>query len=127
MANVNVSVAGWPAPVGAKNFYIWDHYGPTSYVQYNGSTAAGDVVNASDIGFGGIDDLSPSWAAYSNSGNYIVQCNPAKANDIPAGGAATRFIVQWFTTGSAFGTKSTEASAATNLSAEYVRLRGFVV
>jgi hypothetical protein len=128
MANVNVPVAGWPAPPGAKNYEVWDHYGPTSYVQYAAtSTPAGDIVNAADLGFGGFDEVSSSWSAYSNSGNYIVQVNPCLANDIPAGGAAKRFTVQWFTTAAAFGAKSTEAAAATNLSAEYVRLKAFVV
>jgi hypothetical protein len=127
MANVNVSVAGWPAPPGAKDFYVWDHYGPASYVQYSVTGPAGDIINAADLGYGGIDEVSPSWAAYSNSGNYVVQCNPCLANDIPAGSAAKRFTVQWFTTSAAFGSKSTEATAATNLSAEYVRLRGHVV
>jgi hypothetical protein len=47
---------------------------------------------------------------------------PTKANDIPAAGPATRVTIQWFNTSAAFTTKAAEASAATNLNAEYVRL-----
>ncbi len=128
MANaINQSVFGYPQPFGSKIVHKCDHYGPTSYVQY-ATTPAGDIINASDLSFGGFDDVGVSWAGYSNSGNYIVQVMQSKANDVPAQSAGTRVTIQWFTvTGGAFGAKSTEASAATNLNSEYVRLNFTVV
>jgi hypothetical protein len=125
--NVNVPLPGYPQPFGSKIVEIFDHYGPTSYVQYG--SAVGDIINASDLSVGGFDFIGHAgWNSYSNSGNYIVQVMMAKANDIPAGGPASRVTIQWFTvSGGAFGTKSTEATAATNLSAEYVRLEAIMV
>ena len=127
MANVNLSVLGYPTSVGSKNYMKWDHYGPASYVAYNASTGAGDIVNASDLGFGGFDSVGASWSGYSNSGNYIVTVQQTKANDVPAGSAGSRVTIQWFTTSGAFGAKSTEVTGATGLTAEYVRLDAFVV
>ena len=128
MANaINQPLPGWPAPPGAKPTEKFDHYGPVSYVAYNSSTGAGDIINASDLGFGGFESVGVSWTGYSNSGNYIVQVMPTKANDIPAAGACSRVTIQWFTTSAAFTTKSTEVSAATNLNAEYVRLTADLV
>ena len=126
MANANTNVQGYPASFGSKVAYTWDHSGPASYVQYV-VTPVGDIINASDVGYGGFDEVHASWGGYSNSGNYIVTIQQCLANDVPAGGAAKRFTVQWFTTSAAFGAKSTEATGATNLSAEYVRLNAIVV
>jgi hypothetical protein len=121
MANpINVPLPGWPAPPGAKPKEVFDHYGPVSYVQYG--SAVGDIINASDLGFGGIETGGATWGGYSNSGNYIVTVQQSKANDVAAGIPASRVTVQWFTTSAAFGTKSTEVTAATNLNSEYVRL-----
>ena len=126
MANPNTNVAGYPTSVGSKISFTWDHYGPASYVQYV-VTPVGDIINASDLGFGGFDHVNSCWGGYSNSGNYIITVQQSLANDVPPGGAARRFTVQWFTTSAAFGAKSTEATGTTNLSAEYVRLNAFVV
>ena len=126
----NIPVQGYPMPIGgSKTKMIFDHYGPKSYVQYNASTGAGDVINASDLGFGGIDANHILWTGYSDDGNYLVQLMLTKADDWPtgstssgAGGSAgTRLTAQWFTTSAAFGAKSTEANAATDLSARFVR------
>jgi hypothetical protein len=128
MANaINQPLAGYPAPPGAKPIEKFDHYGPSSYVQYNASTGAGDVLNAADLGFGGFESVGVSWSGYSNSGNYIVQAMQTKANDVPGAGAASRITFQWFTTSAAFGAKSTEATATTNLNAEYVRVTADMV
>jgi hypothetical protein len=128
MANaINQPLPGWPAPQGAKDHEYFDHYGPVSYVAYNASTGAGDIINASDLGYGGFESIGSGWSGYSNSGNYIVQVMQSKANDVPAVGAATRVTIQWFTTSAAFGTKSTEVTAATNLNSEYVRLSADLV
>jgi hypothetical protein len=121
MANaINQPLPGWPAPPGAKPSEKFDHYGPVSYVQYG--SAVGDIINAADLGFGGFETVGVSWTGYSNSGNYIVQVMQSKANDVPAAGPASRVTIQWFTTSAAFGAKSTEVTAATNLNSEYVRL-----
>ena len=121
MANaINQPLPGYPAPAGAKPKEVFDHYGPVSYVQYG--SAVGDIINASDLSFGGFENVGVGWAGYSNSGNYIVQVMQSKANDVAAQQPATRVTIQWFTTTGAFGAKSTEATAATNLNSEYVRL-----
>lgn len=127
MANaINQPLPGWPAPPGGKPSEKFDHYGPVSYVQYG--SAVGDIINASDLGYGGFESVGASWSGYSNSGNYIVQVMPAKANDIPAAGPGTRVTIQWFTVvGAAFTGKSTEVTAATNLNSEYVRLTADMV
>jgi hypothetical protein len=117
----NTVVAGYATYQGNKIRFIFDHYGPASYVQW-ANTPAGDIVNASDFGFGGFDSVFTPFYGYSNSGNYIVIITPCLANDIPAGGPAKRFTARWFTTSAAFGTISTEVTATTNLSAEYVRI-----
>jgi hypothetical protein len=126
---INQPLPGYPQPWGDKIHMVWDHYGPTSYVAYSASTGVGDIINASDLGFGGLEFVNHAiWNSYSNSGNYIVQAMLTKASDAPNGGAATRVTIQWFTVASgAFSAKSTEVTAATNLSAEYVRLEGSFV
>ena len=127
MAQANTPVFGYPQPWGSKIAYLFDHSGPASYVQYNASTGAGDIINASDLGFGGFEFISTSWAGYSNSGNYILVIQQSKANESPKGSADKRFTVQWFTTSAAFGAISTEVSAAVDLSAEYGRLKAICV
>lgn len=122
MANTNNIVYGYPQPIGAKIKIAIDHYGPASYVQYVAATGVGDVINASDLGVGGFENAAPAWAGYSNSGNYIVTCKLNTATQEQPGSAVAKFTVQWYTTSAAFTTISTEANAATNLSAEYVRI-----
>lgn len=128
----NFGVSGYPQSLGAKYMDRKDHNGPASYVQYvPGSTPAGDIVNASDLGLGGFDNYGMDFGGYSLSGTYIVIAKPAKTNAFSqgtatsGGSAATQFVMQWFTcTGGAgsFGPNSgTEVSAAVNLSAEVVR------
>src|SRR5271166_2622852 len=116
MANaINQPLPGYPCTIGSKTLTVFDHYGPSSYVQYNASTGVGDIVNASDLGFGGLDQLDIFFTGYSNSGNYIVWVMMTKANATPAAGAGTRVTLQWLTTSSAFGPISTQASATANL------------
>ena len=43
--NVNVPLPSYPQPFDSKIVEIFDHYGPTSYVQYG--SAVGDIINAS--------------------------------------------------------------------------------
>jgi hypothetical protein len=128
----NYIVNGYPQPLGAKYQMRVDHAGPTSYVQFApGSTPAGDIVNATDVGFGGFDSFGTTYAGYDTTGTYLVLVKPAKnpfyspGTSLAGGGAATQCIVQWFTTTGGAGTftpASTEVSAATNLSTYTVRL-----
>jgi hypothetical protein len=118
----NTIVYGYPQPIGGKIQMKVDHYGPASYVQYVAATGVGDVINASDVGVGGFESAGATWSSYSNSGNYIVNIKLNTATQTQPGSAVAKFTVQWFTTSAAFGTISTEATATTNLSAEYVRL-----
>ena|ERR1700676_2342808 len=127
----NYAVLGYPQPLGAKIQDRKDHSGPASYVQYApGTTPAGDIVNASDIGMGGFDSFGMDYTGYTLSGTYLVIAKPAKVNYFSPGSAnvggstASQFILQWFTTTGGAGTftpASTEVTATTNLSAETVR------
>lgn len=128
----NYPVAGYPQPVGAKYNIRVDHTGPASYVAYApGTTPAGDIINASDLGYGGIDSFGTGYAGYDSTGTYFVIVKPAKTGFFPvgsanyAGGPTTQCIVQWFTTTGGAGTftpASTEVTAGTNLSTYTVRL-----
>jgi hypothetical protein len=66
--------------------------------------------------------VGASWSGYSNSGNYIVNIKLNTAVQTQPGSAVAKCTAQWYTTSSAFGAISTEATASTDLHAEYVRL-----
>jgi hypothetical protein len=55
----NQPLAGYPQPVGAKIEKVFDHTGPSSYTQFATPTTGGDVINASDLGIGGIESMAP--------------------------------------------------------------------
>ena len=117
-----VVVAGYPQPWGTKYRQLIDLYGPSSYSNVASSSGTGQVVNASDVGMGGFDDAGASFSGYSASGNYIVGITIPGANKNALGGPQASVSVQWFTTSTAFGAKSTEVTNATSLAAEVVRL-----
>jgi len=122
MAATNQFVQGYPTQFGNKIAASFDRAGSSSYTQYNASTGAGDIFNASDVGLGGFDKVGATFSGYTLSGTYIVQVKLTKANDCGPGAAAKRVTLQWFTTSAAFGAISTEVSGATDLSAETIRL-----
>jgi hypothetical protein len=133
MANVNTPVFGYPQPWGSKYQMMWDHTGPASYnnIGTTGGANAGDIIRASDLGFGGIDQVSGAFGGftefYTASGNYLVKMFTGNTTTTPTvvypvGSAFSQIVLQWFTTAAPFGAISTEVTNATNLSAETLRL-----
>lgn len=127
----NTPLPGYPQPVGAKWEIVFDHKGPSSYPNIGTNSGAGDVINATDLGFGGFEGVTGAWGAwiegYSNSGNYLVKIFTSSATTTPAlsagaGQAYPKAVLQWFATSAAFGAISTEVANTTDLSAESVRL-----
>jgi len=124
MANpINNIVFGYPQPEGAKIRLLIDHYGPVSYVQYT-TAAAGDVINASDLGVGGFENCGAGFTAYTQDGLFGVQVIFSQASDLQVGSATKRVTLRWLTpTSTAFtALTTTEVSAAVNLNASFVRL-----
>lgn len=132
MANSNTPVAGYPTDIGNKHLEIFDHKGPSSYGNIGTNSGTGDVINASDLGWGGFDRFSVAFGAYSESGNYIIKVFTTSATTVPAvspplGGAFPKVVLQWFTTSAAFGAISTEVTNTTDLSGETIRIEAFGV
>jgi len=129
--NPNTPLLGYPQAVGAKVQDIFDHTGPTSYANIGTSGGAGDVINATDLSYGGFDTVHPVFGGYSNSGNYIIKVVTGHTTTTPTlslGGLASPAVTLiWYTTSAAFGAISTEVTNATNLSAESVRLECWLV
>jgi hypothetical protein len=130
----NTPVQGYPQPMGSKIRMVFDHTGPKSYGNIGTSSGTGDVINATDLGFGGFDgcDTTMGVGNYSASGNYIVIIGVSAASTTqtvaPAPGLATpKLVLRWMTTSAAFGAISTEVTNATDLSAETFRLDATMV
>jgi hypothetical protein len=131
MANVNTPLLGYPVDLGNKHFEVFYHSGPASYknIGTTGAANSGDIIKATDLGWGGFDRVSPGFSAYSFSGNYIVHVVTGNTTTTPTitKGKQTQVVLQWFTTSAAFGAISTEVTNTTNLSAETVLLEAFGV
>jgi hypothetical protein len=123
----NTPVAGYPQPIGDKYLEIFDHAGPSSYTQFSTPTTGGDVVKASDLGFGGIDSLEPDMV--DTTGQFVVYAVPVNGG---GGNAVAKVILVWYSlvTASLGGQSQvigTQVIAATNLSTFKVRLRATLV
>jgi len=113
MANVNNILPGYPVPWGNKWAVVFDHYGPSAYSNIASSSGTGDVINASDLGFGGIDYIAPQ---HTPTGTYTANMYTTNI-----GGAQSKVALKWF---SAF---ATEVTNGTGLSSESVRLLAICV
>lgn len=132
----NTPVQGYPQSIGTKTRMVWDHTGPASYGNIGTSSGTGDVINASDLGFGGFDVVAMAFGgwteAYSQSGNFIVKMFTSSTGttpsvSLPSGNAFPKIVLQWFTVSAAFGAISTEVTNTTSLAAESVRFDAIVV
>lgn len=127
---------GFPTSWGSQRASVFPHTGPASYTQVTvtgGATAAtgGDTVEAVEAGFKYFDELV---GGVSDSGAYFVDAipiNPSSTTSINSsalsGIPATTYRLRWMArvTASLGGQSQvigTEAIAATDLSAEVVRL-----
>ena len=130
MANPsNAPLLGYPTDIANKHFSIFDHTGPKSYANIGTSSGAGDVINASDIGWGGFDKLVTTGGGYTFSGTYFIKVFTGHTTTTPTNTQSIQNVrtLQWFTTSAAFGALSTEVTNATDLSAEVVRLEAIGV
>jgi hypothetical protein len=111
-------VKGYPTVFGNRGACVADHTGPASYVTWTG-TSGGQTLNGAnkpvnEFGLRGLDMVIP--VGISVSGTYYVKAQFLAGN----GGAQTQCTLVWYTVSG-----NAQPSAATNLSAETVRL--FVV
>lgn len=117
MANNIVSIF----PQENKYIITFDHSGPSSYAQ-----STGDVVNATDLGFGGIEYIN---VAGDSSKTYYVwpifnlAIPPSVGYPSPTGGNAVPSVqIHWY----AFSGNA-EVGNGTNLSTFAVRLQAQVI
>jgi hypothetical protein len=109
-------------PVGGRTLVTFDHTGPATY-----ATATGDVINASDLGYGGFEFPDCSIDT-SNQFQGLCQLNLGGS-----GNAVPSFILRWYpTVTQTFGTKAQVAGAealngTTGLNALTVRIQAFMV
>lgn len=113
MANVISNLQGYETIFGNKKAMVLDRACTASY-----NTTTGDVLNASDIGWGGID-----WAnvlgtrVETASGTYYGIARQVGTSTTNPGLTNTSLAIHMYTTSSA-----TEVGSAANLSAETLRL-----
>lgn len=103
-------ILGWEQKFGTKNAFVGELFGPTLYA------AGGQVVNASQIGWGGFDVFTVVGLSYSGTYYCHVQYMPVDAApSVPTPGGNAQVKVLWFV-------KATGVEAgAIDLSAEVVR------
>ena len=133
MANVNTPLPGYPTDIANKHLEVFDHLGPKSYknIGTNGATntSGGDIIKATDLGWGGFDSFVLLFGAYTFSGTYFVKVFTGNTTTTPTitQGKQSQRVLQWFTTSAAFGAISTEVTNTTDLSAEIVRIEAIGV
>jgi hypothetical protein len=127
---------GYPTEVGNKIRMIWDHTGPASYSNIGTSSGTGDVINVSQFAYGGFETVEGAFGlfteGYTQSGNFLVKAFTGSSGttpsvSLPTGDAFPKIVLQWFTTGSAFGSIGSEVANGTNLAAELIRLGSWMV
>jgi hypothetical protein len=124
----NQPLAGYPQPLGIKKEEVFDHAGPTSYTQVTaGATpTGGDVINATDLGFGGFDRVEGGTDATAQWSVIAIPVNGGSGN------ALKSYILKWTalvtaTLGGQAQTAGSEAAATTNLTTFFVRMRATIV
>ncbi len=105
------SLPNYPAPFGTRSINITNHKGPGNY------QAGGETVNASTFGWGSFDKVHGGLSTNANNtGNYtVVATVPVGQAQNNATGSNT-VKLKWQ------AANGTEASNATDLSGEYVRI-----
>jgi hypothetical protein len=88
--------------------------GPTSYVNTGTFTTAGQVINASDFGLGGIESIQPMGLTNDSVYTVLIALTPQSANS----GASKQATIHWFVQAT-----GAEVANAVDLSASFIRLR----
>lgn len=109
----NRILPGYLMNLGAKIEMVIDHDGPASYNNTGTFNTSGDIINASDLGIGGIEDVNSDglssdnldfvWLEFRNGGN---------------GNALPFIVLHWYVLST-----NVEVANAQNLSAKSIRLR----
>lgn len=112
MAIGNSILPGYPMPMGDKYLVVFDHPGPASYSNVSTNAGTGDVINASDLGLGGFDNVDVQGP--SQDGLAAVVCYTPLAG---VGNATPSVQLRWFTYPAAAttGANGAEIANATNL------------
>ena len=109
----NRILPGYLTQLGNKLEMLFDHDGPVSYVNTGTFNTSGDIVNASDLGIGGIESLNVDGIS-SDGLNYayIEYRNGGNGNAIPL------VAIHWFVLAT-----NVEVANAVNLSTKSLRLQ----
>jgi hypothetical protein len=109
----NRILPGYLAYVGDKIEITIDHDGPASYNNTGTFNTSGDIINASDLGLGGFEDVNSDGVS-SDGLNYafVEYRNGGSGNAIPF------VVVHWFVLAT-----NVEVANAQNLSTKSLRLR----
>jgi len=109
----NTAVKGYADPIGGRSrLWIGDHTGPSSYTQWSAPNTGGDVLKSKYLGLSSINFIAAT--GLSESGTYYVEAKLAAAS----GASPTSAILVWYVA----ATPGTQATGATDLSGESVRL-----
>ena len=122
----NIPLPEYPQPLGKKYQTVFDHTGPSSYVQFATPSTGGDVINAADLGMGGFDSIGP---CVDTTG--LVVAYPVY-NTGGSGNAVGKVTIQYWslTTASLYGQSQvlgTQIVAASNLSTLSFRFNAVMV
>lgn len=111
----NKPLAGYPQPRGSKYKSIFDHTGPASYTQFTSPSTGGDVINASDIGAGGIERIALGTDSLGKISSTVILNLAGYANAVPSVIITYTSLVT-ATLGGQSQTAGTQIAAATDLS-----------
>lgn len=109
----NRILPGYELQIGDKLEVVVDHDGPASYSNVVVNAGTGDVINALDLGRGGIEDINCD-ALSSDGLNYIIAFYTGGYN----GNAAPSVSLRWYVLST-----NAEVANTVNLSGKSVRLR----
>lgn len=125
----NTILPGYVMPLSRSKYILhFDRTGPASYVRVVTGTvpSGGDVLNASDLGMGGFDNVDTMM---DTTGQFYAQAIPIGGDN---GNAVQSIIFKWFsavtaTVGGQAQTQGAEAAAGTNLSTFSIRVEAIMV
>lgn len=117
----NRGLPGYPQPVGVKTEMVFDHDGPASYNNTGTALTSGETINASDLGYGGVD-FAEVDSLSSDGLNYCYVMILNQSTSGPSGNATPSFVVRWFVVAT-----GAEVANAVNLSAKSIRVRARLI